>query len=142
MNQSVSIGSRLKEERLRLELTQTQLGDAGGITKKTQMLYESGERHPDAWYLWAIAAVGADVRYIITGGRDGPPPETLSADERYLLERYRESPKPLRDAALRVLLGGEPLASKKSKKVTVTANGGQAAGRDIVSTKKTTKRGN
>ena len=115
MNQLVSIGSRLKEERQRLAMSQTQLGEAGGITKKTQMLYESGERYPDAWYLWSISSTGADVGYIITGARGGPVPEVLTADERYLLEQYRNSPQALKNAALRVLLGGEVQRPPKIK---------------------------
>lgn len=116
MEQSVSIGDRLRSERQRLDLNQTELGERGSVTKKTQMLYEAGGRFPDAAYLAAVAAVGVDVRYVITGQREGPTPEALSADERYLLERFRSSPPALRDAALRVLLGGEPPAAKKSKK--------------------------
>lgn len=136
-----SIGSRLLEERERLGFNQPDLASACHVTMRSQRNYEKDERFPDAAYLAAIAAVGADVRYIVTGARDGPAPEALSADERYLLDRYRSSPKPLKDAAIRVLTGGEPPKPKKSKKVTVTANGGQAAGRDIVTTtKKVTKR--
>jgi len=67
MNQSVTIGGRLRDERSRLKLNQTDFGDVGGVTKKTQLLYESGERVPDAKYLSAIAATGADVLYILTG---------------------------------------------------------------------------
>ncbi len=98
-------------------MNQTQLGELGGVLKQAQIKYEKGERFPDAAYLAAIAAVGADVRYIITGERDGPPPEALSADERVLLDRYRSSPPSLKDAALRVLLGGEPTPVKRAKTI-------------------------
>lgn len=67
----VSIGERLREERQRLGLSQTAFGDVGGVTKKTQMLYEGGERSPDATYFSGIAGVGADVQYIVTGQRRG-----------------------------------------------------------------------
>ena len=122
MNQLVSIGDRLREERQRLDINQTQFGELGGVTKKTQMLYESGERFPDAAYLAAIAAAGADVRYIITGDREGPVPDVLTSDERLMLDRYRASPQPLRDAALRVLLGESP----KQKGQVFNAEVGQA----------------
>lgn len=73
MNQSVSFfGDRLREERKRLDMSQPVFGEIAGITKKTQMLYEAGERYPDAAYLAAIAAAGADVQYIITGRRSTP----------------------------------------------------------------------
>lgn len=67
MNQSVSFGQRLREERLRLAKNQTDFAQQGGVTKKTQMLYEAGSRSPDASYLAAIEAAGADVTYILTG---------------------------------------------------------------------------
>jgi transcriptional regulator with XRE-family HTH domain len=128
-----SIGERLREERQRLAMNQTELGVVAGVLKQAQIKYEKGERFPDAAYLAAAAAVGADIRYIVTGDRDAPPPEVLSADERVLLDRYRGSPQPLRDAALRVLLGGEvPSSAPIKKQVKVSAPGGNAAGRDMV----------
>lgn len=69
MEQTVLFGERLREERQRLSLNQTAMGELGGVTKKTQMLYESSTRAPDADYLAAIASAGADVLYIITGMR-------------------------------------------------------------------------
>ncbi len=103
----VSFGERLREERERLRLNQTAFAAAGGVTKKTQMLYESGERFPDIRYLAAVQEIGCDTHYIVTGLRDGAAPVTLTSDEQLLLERYRASPAALRDAALRVLLGGD-----------------------------------
>jgi len=69
MEQTVHFGDRLREERQRFGLNQTAMGELGGVTKKTQMLYESSTRAPDAEYLAAIAAAGADVLYILTGMR-------------------------------------------------------------------------
>lgn len=112
-------------------MNQTDFAAVGGVGRKSQFNYEEDERQPDAAYLAAIAAAGVDVRYIITGNREGALPEVLSSDERHLLERYRSSPQPLKDAALRVLLGGEPPRGPK-KQINVSASGGQAAGRNIV----------
>lgn len=89
MNQTVSIGDRLREERLRLGMSQAVIGEVGGVTKKTQMLYEGGERYPDAHYMAAIAAAGADVLYILTGAREHVPPPTLAPDERVVIDGYR-----------------------------------------------------
>lgn len=69
MNRMDSIGMRLREERSRLQLSQTELGDLAGITKNTQMLYESDKRSPKADYLSAVASAGVDVRYVIEGIR-------------------------------------------------------------------------
>lgn len=133
MNPTVSIGDRLREERQRLDMNQTQLGERGGVTKKTQMLYEGGERFPDAAYLAAIASIGADIRYIVTGDRDAPPPEVLSADERDLLALFRNAPLAVKAAAIGALQGGSsPAPAKVKKQVNVSASGGQAAGRDIL----------
>lgn len=63
----VSIGERLREERLRLGLSQTEMAEAGGATKKTHGLYERGERSPTADYLYALIETGIDVPYIFTG---------------------------------------------------------------------------
>jgi transcriptional regulator with XRE-family HTH domain len=61
------IGTRLRDERLKLELSQTEFGEAGGVHKNTQSKYEQGERAPDADYLARIAARGVDVQYVLTG---------------------------------------------------------------------------
>jgi transcriptional regulator with XRE-family HTH domain len=65
----VGIGERLKEERVRLGMNQADFAAAGGAHRKSQGNYESGERQPDAAYLSAIAATGADIQYIVTGNR-------------------------------------------------------------------------
>lgn len=63
------IAERLREERTRLGLTQTQLGVHGGVKKLAQMNYENSKRIPDVLYLARIHEAGADVLYIITGRR-------------------------------------------------------------------------
>jgi transcriptional regulator with XRE-family HTH domain len=64
-----AVGERLKEERLRLGMKQLEFAAAGGVGKNAQINYESGERQPDSHYLQAIAAVGVDCQYILTGVR-------------------------------------------------------------------------
>ena len=120
----VSIGERLREERTRLDLTQPAFGAVAGITKKTQGLYESDARAPDATYLGAIAEAGADVLYVLTGRREMRPMTqtmsmsgagmvaeqgggysadmTLSADERDLVLRFRAADDEGRAAVLQV----------------------------------------
>ena len=67
----MDIGTRLREERERLGMTQEGFGQAGGVLKRALIRYEKGERMPDATFLAAIAAAGADVLYILTGQRRG-----------------------------------------------------------------------
>ena len=64
-----TIGMRLKAERERLKLSQTDFGDAGGVQKLSQINYEQGKRSPDAEYLSSVAKIGADIYYVITGER-------------------------------------------------------------------------
>lgn len=64
-----NLGSRLKQERLRLRLSQRELGEAGGVKTNAQAKYETGERSPKANYLAAVHAAGVDVVYVITGKR-------------------------------------------------------------------------
>jgi transcriptional regulator with XRE-family HTH domain len=63
------INERLKEERVRLDMSQTQMGKVGGVSKVAQINYEHGKRHPDSLYFAGIAQAGADVLYILTGVR-------------------------------------------------------------------------
>jgi len=75
---------RLKEERLRIGLSQVAFGAIGGVGKHAQINYEKGARHPDSAYLEAIAAAGADVLYILTGQRS-PPVHPTSHDQAILM---------------------------------------------------------
>ena len=108
MNHLVSIGERLREERVRLGLSQTAFGELGGVTKKTQMLYEGGERAADSAYLAAVASSGVDVRYVVTGHRDAPAQDLPSPEEQLVLRYYREAPVPVRKAAMAALLSSAP----------------------------------
>jgi len=101
-----------------------------------------GRKRLTAEMLAALEKTGVRVLYVLFDDSVPPPPEVISPDERYLLERYRGSTQALKDAALSVLLSGGQSTAKKSKQITVTANGGQAAGRDIIRTNKTIKHGN
>ena len=64
-----SVSDRLREERVRLGLNQTDFAAIAEQGKKSQVRYEAGERSPDANYLSAIANEGADITYILTGVR-------------------------------------------------------------------------
>lgn len=118
----MTTGKRLKEEREKLGFNQTAFAAIGGVGRKSQFNYEDDERKPDSDYLAAIAAIGADVRYIVTGDREGPPP--LSPEEQLMLDRYRASSRSLKDAALRVLLGGETSAENGTKSQPAAHAGG------------------
>ena len=65
------IGSRLREERERLKLTQEAFATSCGVGRRAQVTYESGERSPDARYLEAASKIGVDIAYVIYGGKTG-----------------------------------------------------------------------
>lgn len=98
----MNIGSRLREERERLGLSQEGLGGIGGVKKLAQFNYEKGERQPDAAYLAAVAAAGVDVLYVVTGQRSNAPLTahlpSASPRETALLDNYRNSPETGKDA--------------------------------------------
>lgn len=119
-----SIGDRLFAERERLGLSQPAMADAARVTMRSQRNYEKGERFPDASYLAAIAAAGADIRYIVTGERDGPAPEALTVDERELLALFRAAPLAVKAAAIGALQGGTAKPAR-TPKIAVGTNHGQ-----------------
>ena len=69
--QDTQLGSRLREERKRLNLTQTQLAEAAGISLTSQSHYESGTHRPDSTYLSHAARAGIDILYVLTGTHQG-----------------------------------------------------------------------
>ncbi|AMP08901.1 helix-turn-helix domain protein [Collimonas arenae] len=81
-----SIGEILKEERLRLAMNQDDFAAVGGLKRRAQTLYEQNERSPDAVYLRALAAIGVDVQYVLTGEQAA---SALTQFEKDLLAGYR-----------------------------------------------------
>lgn len=97
---------RLREERERLGLSQTELGEVGGVRKQAQHLYETGVRQPDMAYLSAIATAGADVLYILTGQRSQSvaPQSLLPEGDRILLDNFHAAPAQVQ-AGVKTALG-------------------------------------
>jgi len=81
-----TIGERLKSERTRLGFNQTEFAAIGGVQRRAQLFYEQDERRPDAGYLQAVARLGVDVQFVVTGIRSG---QALSMDEEQLVARFR-----------------------------------------------------
>ena len=126
----MGIFDRIKEERLRLGLSQEQLGAIAGVRKQAQLMYEKGDRNPDTLYLAAIAEAGADVLYILTGQRNQ---SMLTADEQQLLALFRAASLPVKMAAVGALQGGST-SPKPLNKFVVKSPHCNAAGRDAQST--------
>lgn len=111
---------RLIAERERLGMNQDQMAVAGGVKKRAYCYYESGERVPDAVFFSGVAKFGADIRYIVTGERDGPAPEVLTTDERELLTLFRAAPLAVKAAAIGALQCGSMPTQKGQKQISVS----------------------
>lgn len=73
-----AVAARLKEERVRLGLNQDAMAAAAGLKRNAQINYEKGDRSPDSDYLIAVAGLGVDVGYVLTGRHsNAPTAETL-----------------------------------------------------------------
>lgn len=80
---------RLKEERERLKLSQTALGELVGAAKRTVIDWEKGVSSPTAVQLSTLSEHGADAAYIITGERTAKPSTVLmSANDMVYIPRY------------------------------------------------------
>jgi len=124
-NLKCSFGERLCEERKRAGLTQAAFAALGGVTSKTQVLYEKSERIPDACYLAAIANEGFDVMYILVAQRTA---ETLSVEDSALLTGYRNLDQKARNGILALLSGMQP---EPVRRVTVRGDVGQFVDGDL-----------
>lgn len=66
----VTIGERIRSERLRLGLSQEQFASLAGAKKGAQLKWEKGQSLPTADILAAWARAGARIDYILNGGSD------------------------------------------------------------------------
>ena len=82
----MSVANRLREERVRLGLSQQEMAVAAGVTKLTQMNYELARRNPDTEYLQKAAEAGVDAAFVVTGMRAntyvGEPNRQFTAHEK------------------------------------------------------------
>ena len=99
----MTIGERLKEERSRLGLSQTEMGAAGGVGKTTQINYEKDSGSPSAAFLAAVANLGVDVLYVVTGERRPQAADSITAEEADLLKQYRQLPDADRAGASKMI---------------------------------------
>jgi transcriptional regulator with XRE-family HTH domain len=63
------IGRRLQEERKRLGLSQSELGELAGISRAAQAAYEAGRNAADVIYSLKASEAGLDMDYVLTGRR-------------------------------------------------------------------------
>ena len=106
-----AVAERLKEERVRLGLNQDALAAAAGLKRNAQINYEKGERSPDSDYLVAVAALGVDVGYVLTGQQSRPVPEGYISVQRVVEFGRFDAPEALLfpDFLLRRKIGVTPV---------------------------------
>lgn len=75
MQSNFTFAERLRSERDRLGLSRAALADAAGVTAMSQSNYEAGKRVPDAAYLAAVAGLGVDITYVVTGQHRADHPD-------------------------------------------------------------------
>lgn len=97
----LTVGGRLYSERARIRMTLVDFALLCGVTKQTQIKYESNQNHPDTRYLERAMHRGVDVMYVLTGERDSV---AMSAEHQNLIEAYEACSEDLRRAAFAVLL--------------------------------------
>lgn len=100
--QMSGIGSRLRQERERLGLSQKAFGVIGGVEANAQGKYENGDRAPKADYLSRVAERGVDVLYVLTGTPTPTLVDNLSQIEEKVLVSYRVLQKEDQDAIRRL----------------------------------------
>lgn len=83
-------GGRLREERERAGMSQTQLAEVAGIKRMAQGQYENEVRSPSVKYLSAIADSGIDLHYILFGQRMGPSPDNQRQLEKNVFEMVEQ----------------------------------------------------
>lgn len=83
-------GERLASERRRLGKTQSEFAALVGTDSQKQSLYETSKRELRGDYLSAIAAVGVDVLFVLTGSRQTGG--MLDPAEAEVLESFRALP--------------------------------------------------
>lgn len=96
------IGSRLRQERERLGLSQKVFGEIGGVEANAQGKYENGSRSPKADYLSRVAKKGVDILYVLTGSPAPIQLDNLSQIEEKVLGNYRAMFKEDQDAIRRL----------------------------------------
>lgn len=97
------ISEQIKIERKRLNLSQTEFGEACGVGLRSQQNYENGSRTPDADYLQKAHELGVDINYLITGK---PAQSNLTNQEALLLKEFGKLSDEQKQLTLGLLISG------------------------------------
>ena len=97
------VGERLREERERLGLTQTEFGVLLGVSRGTQKNYELGANSLDLRYVAALEEHGVDAAFVLTGRRSTPLGQRFTPAEEELIDQFRSIAPGDQDAIRRFL---------------------------------------
>ena len=87
----MSIGSRIKERREELGITQTQLADMIGVTKGAIGNYETDANSPKASIMYKVfRALKCDANYLYQDELGEAESDMLPSEERRLLKLFRD----------------------------------------------------
>ncbi|SDJ88749.1 XRE family transcriptional regulator [Billgrantia gudaonensis] len=94
-----NLGERLRQERIRLGMSQEEFGAVGGVKKVAQSNYETGKRFPDSQYMERLAASGVDIQFVVSGIHSGnsqtaAPPAAYRVDSSEPAETHSLDPGP------------------------------------------------
>lgn len=103
MNNQNNISERLKSERIRLGLKQTDVIKSIDVAIATFSNYETGKRYPDADFLLKLQRLGYDLHYVFTGERMGEVASELSASDVEWLELGRKLSSEDRDRLIKMI---------------------------------------
>jgi len=114
----MGINFRIKEERLRVGLSQTELADAILTTRRSLVNWETEAAQPPAIAVAAMAKCGMDVLYILTGQRSVPvaPQALLPEGDRILLDNFHAAPPGVQVGVKTTLGAFAPVGSSTAKK--------------------------
>ena len=98
------VGLRLREERDRLKVNQTEFGSMMGVSRSTQKAYELETGSPDLRYIAQLEEIGVDAYYVLSGFRTEHGLGKFSEEEKLLLQQYRVLPERDRQALQRFAL--------------------------------------
>lgn len=89
----ISIGTRIKDRRIQLGLTQTEIFQHYGIDTGTLSKIENGTRTPSVLLFYKIAqALKCDMEWLVTGHSANPQISLLCEKEELLLNSFRKLP--------------------------------------------------
>jgi transcriptional regulator with XRE-family HTH domain len=133
-----NFSDRLKEERTKLNLNQSDFAELCGVKKLAQFHYEKGDRYPDANYLMQAHKVGVDVNYLLTGQKALERESNNNTEDDFILEKLKMATDDMKKQILLILLGA-PIATNhvanphgnKNKNINVSHNAGNISAEDI-----------